>query len=66
MMRRCGTSMLIYDQTCAAEAPPAASAAPFPPAKRVFINEGGCAKAAAVQRRSNCVSIVPLETEFRP
>jgi indolepyruvate ferredoxin oxidoreductase len=49
-----GVSVLIYDQTCAAEKRRRRKKGEFPdPNKRMFINE-----------QSNCTSILPLETEF--
>jgi indolepyruvate ferredoxin oxidoreductase len=60
-----GTSILIYDQTCAAETRRRRKRGNFPdPQKRVFINELVCEGCGDCGKASNCVSIVPLETEF--
>lgn len=59
-----GTTILIYDQTCAAEKRRRRKRGTFPdPAKRAFINDlvcEGCGDCGVV---SSCVAISPLETE---
>jgi len=59
-----GTTILIYDQTCAAEKRRRRKRGTFPdPARRAFINDlvcEGCGDCGVV---SNCVAISPLETE---
>ena len=60
-----GVSVLIYDQTCAAEKRRRRKRGTFPdPAKRVFINEDVCEGCGDCGQVSNCVSIVPRETEL--
>jgi indolepyruvate ferredoxin oxidoreductase len=46
-----GVTAIVYDQTCAAD-------------KRVFINDLVCEGCGDCSKTSNCLSVVPVETEF--
>jgi indolepyruvate ferredoxin oxidoreductase len=60
-----GCTVLIYDQTCAAEKRRRRKKNEFPdPPKRVVINEAVCEGCGDCGKVSNCTSIMPLETEF--
>ncbi len=58
-----GTSVIIYDQTCAAEKRRRRKRGEFPdPPKRLFINTEVCEGCGDCGLASNCVAILPEET----
>jgi len=60
-----GVTVLIYDQTCAAEKRRRRKKKEFPdPPKRIFINEAVCEGCGDCGQASNCMSVVPVETDF--
>ncbi|KGS00747.1 MULTISPECIES: indolepyruvate ferredoxin oxidoreductase family protein [Burkholderia] len=62
-----GVSVLIFDQVCATEARRRRKREPAPDVQtRVFINEAVCEGCGDCQVKSNCLSVVPVDTPFGP
>jgi indolepyruvate ferredoxin oxidoreductase len=60
-----GCTVLIYEQTCAAEKRRRRKRGAYPdPAKRLFIAEAVCEGCGDCSTQSTCVSLVPVETEL--
>ncbi len=60
-----GVTVLIYDQTCAAEKRRRRKKKEFPdPPRRIFINEQVCEGCGDCGEQSNCLSVIPVETDW--
>ena len=60
-----GTTAIVYEQTCANEKRRRRKRGDYPdPDKRLFINKAVCEGCGDCSVQSNCLSVVPVETEF--
>ena len=62
-----GVSVMIYDQLCAAEKRRRRSRGILPqPTRRIVINERVCEGCGDCVKEANCVSLLPVDTEYGP
>jgi indolepyruvate ferredoxin oxidoreductase len=60
-----GVTVLIFDQTCAAEKRRRRKKKEYPdPPRRIFINEQVCEGCGDCGEQSNCLSVIPVETDW--
>ncbi len=60
-----GATVIVYDQTCAAEKRRRRKRGEYPdPPRRAFINEAVCEGCGDCGVQSNCVAVVPVDTAF--
>ena len=60
-----GVTLLIYDQTCAAEKRRRRKKKEMvDPAQRIFINQAVCEGCGDCGQASNCLSVIPVETDW--
>jgi indolepyruvate ferredoxin oxidoreductase len=60
-----GVTILIYEQTCAAELRRRRKKGQLPdPSRRLFINEQVCEGCGDCSVQSNCIAVLPVETEL--
>ena len=62
-----GVSVMVYDQLCAAEKRRRRNRGILPqPTRRIMVNERVCEGCGDCVRQANCVSLLPVDTEYGP